>query len=827
MAIRHNLSDAFEPRSVALVGATDRPGSVGRVLLQHILESFDGPIGLVNAKQRRVAGRDTVSQPEELATAPDLAVIATPPAGLERAVEGLAVRGCKAAVVVTDTRRGPDGRTTLDAARLRAAAGPMRVIGPGSLGAAAPWGKVYASLSSLRPDPGGVAFISVSATPAGALVDWAKAHGVGFSHILALGDMVDVDYADALDLVAQSSRAEAAVLVMRDEAINARRFLSAGRALARVKPVIVMRSATPNDPPQRDQAYDAAFARAGMLRVSRLEEILAAVEAVSTRSPADARVTQLGPRLAVIANGESLAAFAVARVAAIGASLARVSDETRARLSGCARPMADPQDAALDLSLEADAPAYRIALDALADDRGVDAILVINSPTGVVDGQVIAETLVETVNARRARPGCRRPWVFACWPGGGHAHNANAVFDAAQIPHFQTPSEALDAYGRLLAYRRLQDTLMQTPGSRPEAFSLDRDGVAKTLAQARADGRSTLSPEEAHVALSAYNIACRLSDDDGPAAADHVAVRVHVAVDAIFGPVLTLGLADRVGRVLDAGVAALPPLTLALAEQMIAGSPVAAVLEGQPEAQAAIALLLVQTAQLTTDHGEVASVALDPVCVSAGVARVEHAVIAVQDAPCPDPADRLAIRPYPIELERTVTDRAGDRYLLRPIRPEDEPALVDLIGRLDPEHLRLRFFQPIRHVSHEFAARLTQIDYDRDMALVLVDEGGRPGACTIRGVARLARNGDREMGEYAVTVESSLQGRGLGRVLMEAIITEGRRAGMTAIFGVVLPENRSMLVLAEALGFVRGPDPEDPHLARVTLQLQKERETTT
>lgn len=812
---------------MALVGATDRPGSVGDVLLRHILESFDGPVGLVNAKQRRIAGRDTVSQPEHLETSPDLAVIATPPAGLTRAVRGLAARGCKAAILVTDTRRGRDGRASPDATALRAAAGPMRLIGPGSLGAAAPWGRVYASLSSLRPDPGGVAFISVSAAPAGALVDWAKARGVGFSHILALGDMADVDYADALDLVAQSNRAEAAVLVMRDEAVNARRFLSAGRALARVKPVIVMRSVSPGDPPGRDQAYDAAFARAGMLRVSRLEEVLATVEALSARSPADARVTQLGDRLAVIANGASLAAFALERVGPAGARLATLSDKSRARLRACAEVIAGPNHAALSLSLEADADAYRTAVETIADDPEVDAILVINGPTGVADGRVIAETVTEVVNARRARPGARRPWVFACWPGGGHAHEAGAVFDAAQIPHFHTPTEAMDAYGRLLAYRRLQTMLMQTPGSRHEAFSLDRDRAAAVFAAARADSRDALTPEEARRALSAYNIVCRARDDDASPRAGALALRVRMAVDAVFGPVLTLALADPVGRALDPGVAGLPPLTLALAEQMVARSPAAAILRDAPEAQSALALLLVQVAQLATDHGEVADLDLNPVWVSGGAAQVADAVIAVRDAPSSDPADRLAIRPYPIALERTVTDRAGDRYLLRPICPEDEPALIQLIGRLDPEHLRLRFFQPIRHVSHEFAARLTQIDYDREMALVLVDEGGRPGECTIRGVARLARNGDHEMGEYAVTVESRLQGRGLGRVLMEAIITEARRAGMTAIFGVVLPENRSMLALAEALGFVRGVDADDPHLARVTLQLQKARETTT
>lgn len=805
------LAAAFEPRATALVGATDRSGSLGSVLLANLSESFDGPLYLVGPRAQALSAERGFARATDLPEAPDLAVVATPPDALAGALADLSARGCKCAVVITDARR-PGG---VDEAALRAAAGRMRLIGPCSLGVASPWAGLQATMSRIRPEAGGLAFVGQNATAVGPVVDWASAHGIGFSHILSLGDMIDVDFADALDLFA-SSRRVSAVVVYLERLAHARAFLSAARALARTRPVIVMKSAETSQALARDAVFDAAFQRAGMVRVRTLDDLFDALEALLVRLPADARPTALGDRLAIVSNGAAMAALAADSVRQAGVRIAELAPQTDAALaevSAFGRLVGNP----VDIGTDADPARYQTALDALMADPNVDAVLTLNGPTGVATGAEAARAVVEAVAARRATRGARKPWVFASWPGGAHEREAGEVFDDARVPHFATPSDAVRAYGLLVRHRRTAEALMQTPESRAETHGVDRNQARGLIDAALAEGRGNLDAAGVDKLLAAYNIR---RGDKSMLRESAALIRVSAHVDPDFGPVLRLKLGDAAGRRIDPGVAALPPLNLTLAAQTVREGLAGRLLRQIEGAEDAAEVLLVQASEILTDLVDVAGFDLDPIVVRADGAYVVDARVRVRRSAARDPAARLAIRPYPVELERAVTDAEGKRYLLRPILPEDEPAIVRLIERLDPEHLRLRFFQPIKQVSHDFAARLTQIDYDREMALVLAEEGALPGAAEIYGAARLVREREGAAAEYAVTVDSALQGRGLGRLLMQAIIGYARDIGLERVIGMVLAENRAMLALDRKLGFTVARDPDDPAIVRATLELR-------
>ncbi len=294
--------------------------------------------------------------------------------------------------------------------------------------------------------------------------------------------------------------------------------------------------------------------------------------------------------------------------------------------------------------------------------------------------------------------------------------------------------------------------------------------------------------------------------------------RLSAARDAELGPYLRFKLAGPAGRRIDPGVVALPPLTQALAQRVVGEGLSGALLRQFPDARDAVALLLAQLSQIIADHPDIDRIDLNPVWVETGGGAVVASAAIRRGVDDGGPARRSAIRPYPRDLETELVDRTGQTWRLRPIRPEDEPALQRLIGRLDPEDLRLRFFQPIQKMSHEMAARLTQIDYEREMAFVLTDLG-LPGEAEVDGVVRLITDPDGEAAEYAVTVATALKGRGLGKRLMEEIIAYGRKLGLKRIYGHVLSENRAMLGLNRALGFVTARDPDDPGVVRVTLAL--------
>jgi acetyltransferase len=887
MTIR-NLDALFRPRSVAVLGASERVGSIGRIVLENLASAgFRGAIFAVNPRHGTVLGRPAYASVASLPHPPDLAVIATPAPTVSGLIAELGVCGARAAVVVAAglgerSAAGQAFRAALGAQRSRL----LRVVGPNTLGVIVPAIGLNASFAHLAPAAGGIAFLAQSGAIVTSVLDWATARGIGFSQLVALGDMVDVDFGDMLDYLANDS-ATRAILLYMEAVTQPRKFMSAARAAARTKPVIVVKggrhagsAAAAASHTGRlagsDAEYTAAFRRAGMLRVASLDELFDAVETLAVARP------PRGPRLAIVTNGGGLGVLAVDALLDRGGELAALAPETLARLDAVLPPNWSHGN---PIDIVGDAPPERFAaaLDIVLADPACEAMLVLHCPTALSSGREAARAVAE-VAARHPVAA-----LFTSWIGERTAQAARADLEAAHVPTYATPEHAVRAFMHRVDYRRNQEALLETPPSQPELVT-DTTAVQAAFAAADLAGREWLTAVEVQAVLAAYGIATvraalaataeaagseaeRLggavalkivsrdivhkSDVGGVSldlrgrepvqrAAERMLERVRAAVPAArlqgfsvepmlavrgslelivgaasrgdFGPMLLFGEGGAAVEIVADTALELPPLNLRLAHRMLERTRVFHKMRGYrhvpPVDIEAVARVLTRVSQLVVDWPRIAELELNPLLAgpSGCVALDARLKLTGQN----EPPARLAIRPYPRELEQDVTLADGRTFLLRPIRPEDEPALLRGFNRLSEDEVRARFFVPMKTLPHVTAARFTQIDYDREMAFVLAERGSA-GVAELHAVVRLAADPDNRTAEFAIVVEHELTGLGLGALLMRRLIDYARSRGIGELYGDVLHDNVVMRALCRSLGFNEGP--VEDHIVRVTLPL--------
>ena len=868
-----NLDKMMVPKSVVAIGASVRPGSLGAAVTRNLLAGgFKGDIHLVNVKGGTIEGRPVLKSLAELREPADLAVIMTPAETVPRLILELGECGTKVAVVIT---AGPgDGVTAReDNARWRKrilrAARPylLRVVGPNCIGYAVPRIGLNASFGPGGLKAGRLAAVAQSGAVLAGLADWGAAQNIGFSHLISMGDMTDVDFGDVLDMLARDYETRA--LLMYVEGITqARKFMSAARGVARLKPVIVLKAgrhaaaakaAASHTGSMAGSAavYDAAFARAGLVRVTGLGELFDAAETLGHG------ITPRNERLAILTNGGGVGIIATDLLMDEGGELATLLPRTIAQLDK-QMPRAWSRANPVDIVGDADGLRYAAAVNALADDRGVGAVLAMNVPTALTSS-------VEAARAVTGAPGAKVVPLIGCWIGGPEAQAGRTVLHEAGIPAYDTPLRAVRGFMHIVQYRRGQRALQRTPPSVPETRS-DTHLVRAIVQGALADRREVLTEPEAQRVLAAYGIpvvpteivldaaeaaaaatrigfpvavkvlsreithksdvgGVELDLDSEQAVADavramtvkacNVAPGAHIdgfvvqpmikrplavelilgaAEDPVFGPILLVGHGGVAAEVIDDKALALPPLDPVLAEDALSRTRVDRLLRGYrdrpPAARGAVCDALVRLSQLIADVGEIAELDINPLLADADGVIALDARVVVRKPAGQERGARFAIRPYPVELETGITHR-GERLFIRPIRPDDEPLLQAFTKRMTPEDVRLRFFGPMRELSHEMAARLTQIDYDREMAFLLLD--GKE----LLGVGRLAADPDFEQAEFALVVASYRQGHGYGRLLLEHVLHYAKARGVTRVVGHVLRENDKMLDLAKRLGFVR------------------------
>lgn len=801
MSIR-NFHSLFEPGSVAVIGASLRPGSLGAIVLANMAGGgYAGALWPVNPKYDELLGVRCYGKVSALPRAPDLAIICTPPATVPGLVAELGERGTRAAVVLTrglDEARAGGGKSVRQAMLEAAKPHLLRILGPGGVGLLAPHSGLNASLAEGAVKPGKIAFVSQSDALMAAVLDWARLHGIGFSKFVSLGERADIDLGDLLDYLADDADT-AAILVYMENLACARKFMSAARLAARAKPVIVLKAGRDSS----DAAYDAAFRRAGMLRVHSTEDLFDAAETLThTRA-------LRGERLAIVANGGALGTIATDALAYADGQLAPLPPATakllKAALPGLAAP-ANP----LNVGGAATPEQYVAVFEALLREPQVDALLLIHAPATGVDATRVAELL-----APLARGSGKN--VLACWLGGASVAGARRVFADAGLPAYDTPEQAVRGFMQTVHYRRNQELLMEVPGQLPPGSKPERAAARAVIAAAVAGGRAELDAEDTRAVLAAYGIrmaGAGAAPSAGGAPGYEFAIAVHD--DAMFGPVISFGPGGAAAGAAggpdfgaDHRTIGLPPLNMVLARDMVERTRL------RPAADSdAVCHALIQVSDLVADTCELAGLRINPLLADA------HGVLAL-DARItlgpPRASYRLAIRAYPQELEQEVQWQ-GAPLTLRPIRPEDAPQHVEFFSRLDPDDVRLRFFSVMRELQPAQLARLTQIDYDRAMAFIAtrIGSGGRPETL---GVVRAVADPDNQHAEFAILIRSDLKGMGLGAILFQKLIDYFRSRGTAAIVGEALSENGGVQHLVRRFGGTVSSS-QEPGMAILTLKLQ-------
>ena len=806
MSIR-NLDALFDPPSIAVIGASLRRGSTGAKVWQTLTSgTYAGQVCAVNPKYRELDGHPVVAHVCDLPVAPALAVICTPPTTVPRLIEELADLGTRAAVVMTAGMNEAQKRAMLKAARGHL----LRLLGPGSIGLLAPHKGLNAGFSPVAAAAGELAFVSQSAGLMTTMLDWAKERCIGFSHCVSLGEQVDIDFGDMLDYLASDPQTRA-ILLYAESIVSPRKFMSAARAAARNKPVVIVKSGRSASGQRAaaahtgaqigsDSVFEAAISRAGMLRVNTLQELFLAAETLSRfRSNTDDSIT-------VLTNGGGAGVIAADAAAHAGVTLAELDAATRAQLAALLPPDWSHGNP-VDILGDAPVTRYQQTLELL--QQGSGAVLFVHAPNAAVSSTEIAQALAPLACHEPGSPAR----LLACWLGETSAAQARQIFQAAGIANFNTPEQAVLAFSMLTRYRSNQAELTEAPPALLLDHHPDSARIQAIVRAALASGRATLNEEETRDVLEACQIPMappQVSQEvPSPGMLHQHAQELMVGsrIDSVFGPVILFGQGGRTEEITQDRAVALPPLNVPLAKALVSRTRVSQLLKGWRTTpavdEAALHRVLLSVSQLLSEVPEIAELEINPLLVNFEGAMALTARIRL-DAAGPAGANHFAIRPYPAHLEETVQWQ-GRTLQLRPIRPEDEALHMEFLQNLAPQDIRMRVFYSRRSMERSELARLVQIDYAREMVFVAV-ACATDGQAQTLGVVRAMTDPDNVSAEFGVIVRSDLKGGGLGLLLMRKLIAYLRNQGTARLVATVLEENDRMLKLAKNLGFEDDPD---------------------
>ncbi len=905
MSTRH-LDTLFKPGSVAVVGASERWDSIGGALLKNILAArFNGRVAVVNRKKYpSVHGVPCYPSVRSLPWAPDLGILCTPPKTIPKLVKQLNLKGCRVAVVImggmadqaqhslfAELKILADGLlgrrihkdVTLTELALEATdIDGIRMLGPNTLGAIVPGRNLNASYAHLAVQSGRIALVAESAVFALGLIDWAVGKGIGFSHIVSLGDDVDIGAADILEYMAEEERSRI-VLMQIDTVRSGHSLMSGLRTAARKKMVVVLKTRLQSSisdssiTVDADRVFSKAMQRAGALRVGTSDEMYAALDILTrVRSVA-------GGRLAIISNGLGSGVLASDAVIRNSGELAKLSESTWARLAPSMPPFWRPSNP-VNMNVIALPDSYEVAISALSADPGVDAVLVLHTPTLSAPAEATAHSVVKA--AKKAAVA-----LIAGFIGEATARDARRILDENGIPAFDTPEQAVAAWMYLVAYQRGQMALRQTPVEDRGEETVDPAVAWGVVDEARRSEQAFLHPAKICELLREYGLPyadCRFAADEGEAVAIArtfgfpLAVRVLYRAalqpyvdpglpdgvrvdldseeqlreamrslreqfgrsgvgqapvgyeiqrmrrglqslkinlgffrDADFGPVLAFGSGANPADIRKDRHYELMPLNGNLAADLVSRSAIGYRIEALGRDVGAdlrsLSTLLLRLSRLCIDLPILSALEIQPLVLNREGFEAQGVKGALGEAMSP------AIAAYPRNLERRVTLKGvTGRVVVRPIRGEDEPAYLAFLRGLSTTTRRLRFFGTKADFTHLELARLTQIDYQREMAFIAI--GNLGGVRRTLGDVRAWFDPDNIRTEFAVVVGDEVAGLGLGKLLLNRMIEYGREKGTLEIVGTVLADNQPMLGLVKRLGFSRTKVPgEDTFWVALSL----------
>ncbi len=865
----------FDPKTVALIGASESEGSVGRTIMENLLGSGGRAVFPINPKHPSILDVPTFRSVSEVPEKIDLAVVATPAATVPDVLKECADAGVSGAIVVSAGfgETGREGQALERKIKKILAESPMRVVGPNCLGIIRPTVGLNASFLKVSPEAGNIALISQSGALGTGMLDWAVSSQIGFSMFASVGAMVDVDFADLIDFLGEDPQTRS-ILIYMENVGNARRFMSAARSFARNKPIIVLKPGRYSESAAAalshtgsmaggDEIYEAAFRRAGVVRVHEVAELFHAAEVLeSHRLPKGADV-------AIVTNAGGLGVMATDAVIGMGGRMAELSDKTMATLNEALPPYWSHSNP-VDVLGDAGSDRFSAAVKACLADSSVNGVLLIYTPQGNSRPDAIAEEVSALVK-KSPKP------LVATLMGGKTVDAGREIFLANGVPCFETPEEAVRAYVDTYKYARNLELLYETPGELPIDVAPPGNNLRALLRRVAGSGRKVLTEEESKQFISTYGFpvveqqiartrdeallaaqrlgypvvlkivshdithksavggvevgVCsaadlekaydsmleRVSKNAPDARIEGVSVQymvrdvdfeliVGMKKDWQFGSVIVFGSGGVRAEGLKDFSVALPPLNQVLARRMMEETKVFQTMVDPhmgivPPDIAELEELLTVMSNIVVDFPEIAEIDVNPVVISHGKPIAVDARIVIDEYVLKGKprGPHMVVTPYPTRYTAPWRLTDGTEVLLRPIRPEDEPMIAELLATVSEKTLRMRFLGNVRHFDHDSLVRFVNIDYDREMAIVAEYTQGKKKR--IIGVGRLIGDPDRGCGEFSALIHDDFQGRGLGFKLVDMIIGIAQDKGFEAIDGHISADNHPMLGVAQDLGF--------------------------
>jgi acetyltransferase len=890
------LDAIFSPKTIAVIGATDREGSVGRTVLWNLVSHpFGGTVFPVNANRHSVLGIKAYSTISDVPEPVDLAIIATPARTVPGLIGECIAAGVKGAIVLSAgfNEVGREGIALEQQIRDQLKHGQMRLIGPNCLGIMNPHFGLNATFAEGIAQPGTVGFISQSGALCSAILDWSFHENVGFSAFISIGSMLDVGWGDLIDYLGDDPQTKSIVIYM--EAIgNARSFLSAAREVALTKPIIVIKAGRTEAAAKAatshtgalagsDAVFDAALKRCGVLRVNSISDLFNMAE-VLAKQP-----RPKGSRLTIVTNAGGPGVLATDALIAGGGQLAELSPQTIAALNQFLPPQWSHGNP-IDILGDADPDRYAKTLEIVTQDPNSDGLLVILTPQAMTHPRNTAERLKAYANLGKP--------ILASWMGDTAVESGAELLNHAQIPTFPYPDAAAQVFNYLWRYSENLRSLYETPVVK-DVVAPNKTLVETLIHQVRQAGRTILTEVESKQVLTAYGIpsvetqiatspeeAIAIANTIGypvvlklfsetithktevggvqlnlcnanevmnayRAIADSVQEKFGAGftgvtvqpmittsgyeliigsdVDPQFGPVILFGAGGQLVEVLRDRALALPPLNTTLARRMIEQTRIYPALQGIRGRKAidlaALEQLLVNFSQLVIEHPWIQEIDINPLLASpdpdtrapliALDARIilQPAVTRLDQLPAP------AIRPYPSQYISNWTMANQKVVTLRPIRPEDEPLMVQFHKTLSEESIYFRYFHLIKlsqRIAHDRLTRLCFIDYDREMAIVADYHNPDTDTHEILGIARLSKLHGKDEAEFALLVSDRHQCQGLGTQLLAQILHVGRNENLSRITAEMLRENGAMQRVCTKLGFRIRPT-ADPGVVKAEI----------
>jgi acetyltransferase len=867
---QYNLNRLFKPRHVAVVGASEKPGSMGNALMTNLMAGgYAGTLLPVNARYRTIHGHPAVGSVLDLEPGVDLAIIATPIHTVPDIVQGCVQKKIGAAVIISAGGKeiGAQGRQIEEQITRIAYEGGLRIVGPNCMGIISSGVRLNASFAAEMPVAGKLAFVSQSGAICGAILDMAFKENIGFSHFVSIGSMVDVDFGDMIDYLGNDTSAES-ILLYIESLTHFRKFMSAARSVSRIKPIIVLKAGRSPAGARaaashtgalagEDSVYDAAFKRAGIVRADTIEELFDCAELMAKQP------RPRGSRLAIVTNGGGPGVMATDALARYGLEPAALDAETLKQLDTILPPFwsrNNPIDMIGDASVERIRGTLRICLDAPT----IDGLLFIFVPQALTDPLLVAEELTKAVSTRRTP-------VFTCWLGGKHIEKAVAFLNENGIPTYDTPERAIRAFMFMVEYAANIEMLQEIPPRLTRNMAFDFEAAENVFSTAAPDG--FLSESDTWQILTAYGLplmqretaataedAARIGQamgyplvmkllspdishktDVGGVCLDlrskrdvrsafrrimdsahtirpdarimgvtlqpllsHPDYEILLGAkrDTHFGPVILFGMGGIYTEILKDRSIGLPPMNRLLARRLMQHTKVWSLLQGYRNRPAAdvdrLEELIIRLSQLLIDFPQIAELDMNPVLIQNGNPVIVDARIRVSPSDTPSPM-HLVIAPYPDADEAFITTEDGTHLLIRPVKPEDAPLFTELFQKLPSDSIRSRFYGAADVLTPAVSARFTQIDYDREIAMVAFDQDS--ASENILGVVRIMGDPDGKIGRFAVLVGDRWHGRGVGSNLVKTCMLIAKKRGFQTITGVVRKENISLLAMGKQLGF--------------------------